>query len=109
MKSSEMRLKNTGFFEEVRLRPEDSNIPGRKNLDVFVSESRTGSFSFGAGFGSVRSTQFFLEIKQSNFDINDWESGFQGAGQKFRARISIGKKNSQRYLDLRSHGSLNNV
>ena len=95
MQSSEKRLKNTGFFEEVRLRPESTNIPGRKNLNVLVSESRTGSFSFGAGFGSVRSTQFFLEMKQSNFDINDWESGFQGAGQKFRARISLGNLSSQ--------------
>lgn len=95
MQSSEKRLKNTAFFDEVRLRPESTNIPGRKNLNVLVSEARTGSFSFGAGFGSVRSTQFFLEMKQSNFDINDWESGFQGAGQKFRARLSLGNKSSQ--------------
>lgn len=95
MESSEKRLKNTAFFDEVRLRPESTNIPGRKNLNVLVSESRTGSFSFGAGFGSVRSTQFFFEMKQSNFDLGDWESGFQGAGQKFRARISIGSLSSQ--------------
>ena len=95
MESSEKRLKNTAFFDEVRLKPESTNIPGRKNLNVFVKESRTGSFSFGAGFGSVRSSQFFLEMKQSNFDINDFESGFQGAGQKFRARISIGSKSNQ--------------
>ena len=95
MQSSEKRLKNTAFFDQVRLRPESTNIPGRKKLNVLVSESRTGSFSFGAGFGSVKSTQFFLEMKQSNFDINDWESGFQGAGQKFRARISLGNLSSQ--------------
>ena len=95
MESSEKRLKNTAFFDQVRLRPESTNIPGRKNLNIFVTESKTGSFSFGAGFGSVRSTQFFLEMKQSNFDINDWESGFQGAGQKFRAQISLGKKSNQ--------------
>lgn len=95
MQSSEKRLKNTAFFDEVRLRPESTNIPGRKNLNVLVSESRTGSFSFGAGFGSVRSTQLFFEMKQSNFDISDWESGFQGAGQKFRARLSLGSQSSQ--------------
>ena len=95
MQSSEQRLKNTAFFDQVRLRPESTNIPGRKDLSILVSESRTGSFSFGAGFGSVRSAQFFLEMKQSNFDINDWESGFQGAGQKFRARVSLGKKSNQ--------------
>jgi outer membrane protein insertion porin family len=34
-------------------------------------------------------------MKQSNFDISDWESGFQGAGQKFRARLSLGSQSSQ--------------
>ena len=98
MQASEKRLKNTAFFDEVRLRPIATNIPGRKDLNILVSESRTGSFSIGAGFGSVRSAQFFLEMKQSNFDINDWESGFQGAGQKFRARLSLGRLSSQALL-----------
>ncbi len=95
MQASEIRLKNTNYFDSVRLSPETSNIPSRKNLNIFVKESRTGSFSFGAGFGSVRSSQFFLEMKQSNFDINDWSSGFQGDGQKFRARIAVGSLSSQ--------------
>ena len=69
-------------FDTVRLTPETSNIPGRKNLNILVSESRTGALSFGAGFGSVSSTQFFLEMKQSNFDINNWRSGFQGRRTK---------------------------
>ena len=95
MESSQMRLRNTNFFDTVRLTPETSNIPGRKNLNILVSESRTGALSFGAGFGSVSSTQFFLEMKQSNFDINNWRSGFQGDGQKFRLRLSIGSLSSQ--------------
>lgn len=95
MEASEMRLKNTNYFDSVRLRPEPTNIPGRKDLNILVTESRTGSFSFGAGFGSVQSSQFFLEMKQSNFDINHWQSGFQGDGQKFRARISVGNLSSQ--------------
>ena len=95
MEASEIRLMNTNYFDNVRLTPEPSNIPNRKNLNIFVQESRTGSLSFGAGFGSVRSSQFFLEMKQSNFDINNWKSGFQGDGQKFRARMSIGNLSSQ--------------
>lgn len=95
MKSSEMRLRNTNYFDSVRLTPETSNLAGRKNLNILVNESRTGALSFGAGFGSVSSSQFFLEMKQSNFDISDWRSGFQGDGQKFRMRISIGSLSSQ--------------
>ncbi len=95
MKSSEIRLMNSGYFDTVRLTPESTNIPGRKDLNILVAESRSGAFSFGAGFGSVSNSQFFLEMKQSNFDIGDWRSGFQGAGQKFRARVSLGKSTNQ--------------
>ena len=95
MKSSEMRLRNTNYFDSVRLTPETASTEGRKNLNILVSESRTGALSFGAGFGSVSSSQFFLEMKQSNFDISDWRSGFQGDGQKFRLRMSIGSLSSQ--------------
>ena len=91
-----MRLRNTNYFDSVRLTPETASTEGRKNLNILVSESRTGALSFGAGFGSVSSSQFFLEMKQSNFDISDWRSGFQGDGQKVsRLRVSIGSLSSQ--------------
>lgn len=95
MDTSQRRLQNTRFFEEVRLNPEDTNIPGRKDLSVAVREGRTGSFSFGAGFGSVESAVVFFEMRQGNFDLFNWRSGFQGDGQKFRVRASIGTDSNQ--------------
>ena len=81
MDVSERRLKNIGFFDDVRLNPEPTNIPGRKDLGITVREGRTGSFTFGAGFGSVESFIMYFEVLQSNFDLFNWRSGFQGDGQ----------------------------
>ena len=95
MDVSERRLKNIGFFDDVRLNPEPTNIPGRKDLGITVREGRTGSFTFGAGFGSVESFVMYFEVLQSNFDLFNWRSGFQGDGQKFRFRASAGTTSNQ--------------
>lgn len=95
MEVSERRLKNTSFFEDVRLNPEPTNIPGRKDLGITVREGRTGNFTFGAGFGSVESAVVYFEMSQGNFDLFNWRSGFQGDGQKFRFRASVGTSSNQ--------------
>jgi outer membrane protein insertion porin family len=95
MDVSERRLKNINFFEDVRLNPEPTNIPGRKDLGITVREGRTGSFTFGAGFGSVESAVIYFEVSQGNFDLFNWRSGFQGDGQKFRFRASVGTTSNQ--------------
>ncbi len=95
MDVSERRLTNTSFFDDVRLNPEDTNIPGRKDLSVTVREGRTGNFTFGAGFGSVESAVVYFEMSQGNFDLFNWRSGFQGDGQKFRFRASLGTNSNQ--------------
>lgn len=95
MDVSERRLDNTSFFQDVRMSPEDTNIPGRKDLSITVSEGRTGNFTFGAGFGSVESAVIYFEMSQGNFDLFNWRSGFQGDGQKFRFRASVGTNSNQ--------------
>ena len=95
MKTSESRLKNTQYFENVTLNHEVTNIPGRKNLNVTVTEAPTGNFSFGAGFSSVEDLVVFFELTQGNFDLFNWENGFQGDGQKFRLRTSLGDESSE--------------
>ncbi|TVP75882.1 MAG: outer membrane protein assembly factor BamA [Puniceicoccaceae bacterium] len=95
MEVSERRLQNTGFFQDVRLVPEDTNVPGRKDLGITVREGRTGNFTFGAGFGSVERAVVFFEVAQGNFDLFNWRSGFQGDGQKFRFRTSLGTRSNQ--------------
>lgn len=95
MEVSQRRLENTSYFEDVRLSPENTNVPGRKDLGIAVREGRTGNFTFGAGFGSVESAVVFFEVSQGNFDLFNWRSGFQGDGQKFRFRASLGTRSNQ--------------
>ncbi|MGB0417981.1 MAG: outer membrane protein assembly factor BamA [Opitutales bacterium] len=95
MEVSEARLRNTSFFEEVRLEPQPTAIPGRKDLGISLREGRTGSFTFGAGFGSVEKATVFFEMAQGNFDLFNWGSGLQGDGQKFRFRASLGSVSNQ--------------
>lgn len=95
MKISKVRLENTRFFEDVNVTPESTNIPGRRNLRVAVREARTGNLTFGAGFSSLERAVVFAEVTQSNFDLFNRKSFFQGDGQKFRLRLQLGSQSSE--------------
>ena len=86
---SKTRLMNLNYFSKVDMAPQDTLVPGRKNLDVIVDEKKTGSFNFGAGFSSIDSLVGFAELQQSNFDLFNWPY-FTGAGQRFRIRLQYG-------------------
>ncbi len=100
MEISKLRLENTRFFEDVNVTPEVTNIPGRRNLKVAVREGRTGNLTFGAGFSSLERAVIFAELTQSNFDLFNRRSFFQGDGQKFRLRMQIGSYSSQLVLSF---------
>jgi len=100
MKASKLRLENTRFFDEVNLKDESTNIPGRRDLKVSVKEARTGNLSFGAGYSSLERATFFAEISQSNFDLFNRRSFFQGAGEKFRIRFQIGSLSNEVLLSF---------
>ena len=94
MKSSEARLRNTQYFESVRLAPEPTNVPGVQNLRIDLKEGRTGSLSFGAGFSTVEEVVGYVEYSESNFDIFNYRNYFRGGGQKFRLRVQAGTASS---------------
>jgi outer membrane protein insertion porin family len=97
--ASKKRLENLKYFSRVDTYPSDTEIPGRKDLNVLVEEQRTGSFNFGAGFSSIDSLLGFVEITQSNFDItHPWD--FTGGGQRFRARVQIGTVRKDAVISL---------
>jgi outer membrane protein insertion porin family len=100
MKISKLRLDNTRFFEDVNVTPQETNIPGRRNLRVAVKEGRTGNLTFGAGFSSLERATVFAEISQSNFDLFNRHSIFRGDGQKFRLRLQLGTKSSEAVLSF---------
>jgi outer membrane protein insertion porin family len=97
--TSKKRLENLGYFEKVDTYPEDTNIPGRKDLLVQVQEKRTGALNFGAGFSTIESLLGFVELTQGNFDLFNYPS-FTGGGQKFRIRVQYGTEESSFILSL---------
>ena len=87
---SEARLRNTQFFEEVRVTPVPTPVPGQSDLRVTVKEGPTGQMSFGAGYSNVEGLVGFVEYAESNFDFANSEGWYRGDGQKFRVRLSVG-------------------
>ncbi len=100
MKISQLRLENTRFFEDVNVTPQETNIPGRRNMRIAVREGRTGNLTFGAGFSSLERATLFAEVSQSNFDLFNRRSFFQGDGQKFRLRLQLGSLSSEAVLSF---------
>jgi outer membrane protein insertion porin family len=100
MKISKNRLESTRFFDDVETTPEETNIPGRRNLKVTVKEGRTGNLTFGAGYSSLEKASVFAEVSQSNFDLFNSRSLFQGDGEKFRIRVELGQLASQAVISF---------
>ncbi|MGZ5019625.1 MAG: outer membrane protein assembly factor BamA [Chthoniobacterales bacterium] len=96
---SKKRLDNLGYFSRVETYPEDTNVPGRKDLTVEVEEKRTGSLNFGVGFSTIDSFVGFVELTQGNFDLTNWPT-FTGGGQKFRLRLQGGQQRKDFVLSL---------
>lgn len=90
MRVSEARLRNTQFFEEVRLAPVPTAVPGQSDLRITVKEGNTGSVSFGAGYSTVEQLVGFVEYAEGNFDYTNPEGWYRGGGQKLRLRVSVG-------------------
>ena len=89
VKRSKGRLEQMNYFERVEARPEDTEVPNRKNLVVNVEEKNTGNLMLGAGFSTVDSLVGFAELTEGNFDLFR-PPRFGGGGQKFRMRVAVG-------------------
>jgi outer membrane protein insertion porin family len=99
MKISKQRLQNTRFFDDVETGSQDTNIPGRRNLRVSVKEGRTGSLTFGVGYSTLERTTAYIELSQTNFDLFNPHSIFQGDGEKFRIRLQVGALSNEALIN----------
>src|SRR5436189_1421579 len=97
--TTKKRLENLGYFAKVETYPEDTDIPGRKDLTILVQEKRTGSLSVGGGFSTVDKLVGFAELTKVNFDLFNLPS-FTAGGQKFRLRIQYGTERKDFVLNL---------
>jgi len=80
--------------------------PGYVDLDVYLSEARTGRFMVGAGVNSDSGVVGNIVLEEQNFDITrfptSWRDvadgyAFRGGGQQFRLEATPGSQVS-RYL-----------
>ncbi|MEK7707461.1 MAG: outer membrane protein assembly factor BamA [Verrucomicrobiota bacterium] len=99
VKVSKRRLEGLQYFEKVDARPEDTDVPNRKNLVVSVEEKNTGNMTMGAGFSSVDAVVGFVEVSQGNFDLFHPPT-FTGGGQKFRLRVQLGTQRQDYILSF---------
>ena len=100
MKISKNRLENTRFFDDVDINAQDTNIPGRRDMRVSVKEGRTGTFTFGAGYSTLERATVFAQIQQTNFDLFNSRSLFQGDGEKFSIKVSIGELSNEAVISF---------
>lgn len=100
MKISKNRLENTRFFDDVDINPQDTNIPGRRDMRVTVKEGRTGTFTFGAGYSTLERATIFAQVQQTNFDLFNRRSFYQGDGEKFSIKVSIGELSNEAVISF---------
>jgi len=67
IKRSEQRIKDLGFFEDVKVTPAEGAQPDRSDLKVEVKEKSTGEISMGAGFSSTDGPLGDFSIRERNF------------------------------------------
>ena len=80
IKRSKDRLTYLGYFENVDVRPSETGLPDRVDVDVNVAEQSTGEFSAGAGVSSYEGMLFNVEVNERNF---------LGKGQKVKLGTTI--------------------
>jgi outer membrane protein insertion porin family len=67
IKRSEQRIKDLGYFEDVKIEQKDGTQPDRADLAVQVKEKATGEISFGAGFSTTDGPLGDFSIRERNF------------------------------------------
>ena len=89
VQNSKARVQRLGYFEEVDISAKPADQPHRVTMSVDVVEKPTGSFSFGAGFGSVDGFIISGSVRQDNL---------LGTGRSLSAGVDLGSINKSFYL-----------
>ncbi len=117
------RYFNGPGVEQTRRRLSESSLFGDATVTVLgnpddevrdvliqVSETNTGSLSFGAAISSDSGVLGAIDLRQSNFDITDWpdtaseffgQRAFRGAGQTYNLTLQPGAELSRYSINFR--------
>jgi outer membrane protein insertion porin family len=83
------RLKNLGYFSDVRITTEPGSSPDRVVVVVNVVEQATGEFSFGAGYSTADGVIGDVSLTERNF-----------LGRGYNLRVAVGAGSSTRTYEL---------
>ena len=97
--TTKRRLQNLNYFGDVQVTSSNSSQEGFRDVNILVSEQKTGSINFGVGFSSVDNIVGFVNLEQANFDITNWGT-FTGAGQRFSVSLRAGAERTDFRLSL---------
>ena len=86
-----LRLERLGFFEEVDIQMEPTEMPEQLDMAIRVVEKPTGSFSFGAGFSSQDGFVATGSLSQANLF---------GRGYAASASVDFGGSTQRFFLSL---------
>ncbi len=67
LRDAERRIRNLGFFEDVKVDVDPGTSPDQATILVEVKEQSTGELSFGAGFSTNESLLGDVRLRESNF------------------------------------------
>lgn len=86
MERSEQRIKDLGYFEDVKVTPEEGAQPDQTVVKVAVKEKATGEISFGAGYSTTDGPLGDFSIREKNF---------MGKGQDVRFGATLSGRTQQ--------------
>jgi outer membrane protein insertion porin family len=97
------RLRERGWFKEIKQRLESGSIPGYWTLVLTLEEGTTSHLSIGAMFDSDAGFSAGMNFTENNFKIGDITEGpgnfrpgesFRGAGERLGISLSPGRDES---------------
>lgn len=94
IEKAERRLKNLGYFKNVRVYSEPGSSPDRVVVNVQVEDQATGEISVGGGYSTT--SGFIAELSIS-------EKNFLGRGQQVRASIGRGFSTDSKSSDTQTY------
>jgi outer membrane protein assembly complex, YaeT protein len=86
MKKSERRIRNLGFFKDVKVKKEPGSYPDRVNLIIDVEEDRTGELSIAGGFSTADGPLANAKFSEHNF---------RGRGQELEFGVTWAKRRQE--------------
>ncbi len=86
LQRSEQRLRNLGFFKDVKVTNERGSTPDRVIINVAVDEQSTGELSLGAGFSSTDGALADIGVREKNL---------LGRGQDLRFKATLAAERQQ--------------